>query len=94
MQWHWSTEETNLDLTLQEFFACRQSSALVESFVHFHRIHWAEQNLSQTIVSTTSSQLPRGRTEQNSVFEGSKTSKGNKGASGQVECGTDNASRV
>ncbi len=84
----------NLDLTLQEFLSFRNSSALVESFVQFHKFHWAGQNVSQTIVSTTNTQPPRGRTEQNRVFEGPKTSKGNKGASGQGECGTDNASRV
>ena len=31
----------------------------------------------------TSSQPPKGRTDQNSVFEGRKSSKGNKGASGE-----------
>ena len=84
----------NLDLTLQEFLSFRNSSPLLESFVQFHKFHWAEQNVSQTTVSTTSTQPPRGRAEQNSVSEGPKTSKGNKGASGQGECQTDNASRV
>ena len=83
-----------LDLTLQKFFAFSNYSVLVESFVRFHKFHWAEQNVSQTTVSTASTQPPRGRTDQNSMSEGPKTSRGNKGASGLRECGTDNASRV
>ena len=84
----------NLDRTLQEFFSFQTSSPLVESFVHFHNFRCAGQNVSQTTVSTTSTQPPKGRTEQNSVFEGPESSKGNKGVSGQGKCGTDNASRI
>ncbi len=43
----------NLDLTIQELLSFRDSSAVIEPTVQFHKFHWAGQ-----IVSQTSFQIP------------------------------------